>query len=130
MLLWPRYEQRLFQTDVELARSWTDRVQQLGFVLDDSDKWARIGNTSQQYHWAAVVGRRATLRVYLVDTRFAKLVGPLHSFADGLYFVTVFRVTDTNIALANAVEHALFGENAQCVGRSIRHLGGKPRLIT
>jgi len=58
-----------------------------------------------------------------------RLAFPFNTAQDGIYLALYFRVSDANIALADSVERALFGENAECVGRSVARLGGKSRLV-
>lgn len=129
MFLWPRYEQRLFRIDEEAARQWGQMARDHGLTIDDSPKWARVSNEFLDYYWAAVVRRRARVGVGVVNTAKQPGFGRLFSVTSGLYFQEVFRVNEANSMLADEVERAVFGENAQCVARSVRRLGGKPRLI-
>lgn len=129
MFLWPRYEQRLFSIDEGAARAWDDKVRKCGFEIDDSPKWARSANEFLDYYWAAVVQERARVAVGVEDTGKQPRFGRIFNLSPGLYLQVVFRMNDANIALADSVERALFGEDAERVGRSVRRLGGKARLV-
>lgn len=130
MFLWPRYETRLFIVDLETARSWDDKLRTCGLTLDDSPKWARLCNEFLDYYWASVAKGRARVSAGVADTEKQPGFGRAFNLPPGLYLQVVFRVNNANSALAESIEHALFGEDAECVGRSVRRLCGKPRLVS
>lgn len=129
MFLWPRYEKRVFKVDRGTALEWPDRVRKCGVSIDDSPKWARIAAEFGDYYWASVVHGRARVGLGVDDA--GKNPGCVSPFdlPGGLYLMIVFRVNDANNALADSVERALFGDNAKCVGRCVRRLGGRPRVV-
>jgi|GEM_PF-6094165 len=130
MFLWPKYESRVFRTGEKLARSWDEKVQELGFTVDDRFKWAALGKLVGEYRWAGVRREKAVVMVSAHATASdRRLASPFDTVPDGIYLALYFRMNDANSALADSVERALFGENAECVGRSVRRLGGKARLV-
>lgn len=105
-------------------------MQGLGFMVDDRFNWTALGKRIGEYRWAAIVRKRAVVRVYVVPSRpDARLSPPFNGVQEGLYLALYFRINDANSALADAVECALLDQNAEFVGRSVRRLGGKGHLV-